>query len=200
MAKKIKWLNIVLLFIVIIAFVFGIKYFFFNKPNIIDSKLVVEKYGQYSFIKLNDSWIFDYKLNGEIYTIPLMYNPNQIETMPNNGVVSKDITSKDLIYITFDPGLTPRSVISGVEMAKVFGQAEYGILKKVVKSSVTYDAKIPIITCANATEKTGVILMRLGETSSISKELGCVILTAKDETDMMKLSNKMVYIALGIMK
>jgi hypothetical protein len=164
-------------------------------PNLIE-------YNGYVFTKEGSLWFFDFEKDGNTYDVPVYYNPKEVESISMDENISfSSIYSKNMYYISLDESVTPRSLLAGVEIAKVWGQAEYGILKMQVKSALAYESESsPYITCENATSNVGVIFLTLSNETKIKKEGDCIILAAQNENEMMMLADKLIYISLGIMK
>lgn len=203
--KKLKWANIVVFSIILIV-VLSFIWFAFLKDNFSFGKnnknsLNIKEYNGYVFVKQNESWFFDFEKDNNVYNIPLYYNPLEVENISSDNISFSDIYEKNLYYLTLDSSVSPKSVVAAVEVAKIFGQAEYGILKKQIKSALAYEyGAVLQITCQNATKDIGVIYLLVSNETRIKKEGDCIILSAQNEDDMMKLAVKLDYISLGIIK
>lgn len=198
-------LKTIMVIFIIIALFLAIKYLFYGEKEDITNKLIIEDYKNYTFVKTNNTWIFNYKgKSGIVYTQPMYYFPGEVSDVPVYNVTQIQIHENSKYYITLDEMLTPKSVVAGIEIAKIFGKGDAGILKMDIESALAYDAGYdtgrPIITCKNATFETGVIFLTLGEYTHIKRQENCIILMAENENDMTKLANRLDYIALGIMK
>lgn len=194
----VKWGNVFLVFMVVLLFVIGVKYTIFNEPkDTTEEGIKIETYNGVSFVKVVDVWIFDYTKDDIIYSIPLKHKPTDLLLIDNP--LEYDFESKDKYYISVDEDLGAESVLAGVEIAKVFGKATYGVLKKEVKSSVPYNLSgVPQVTCENATDSTGVLFMTFGDETKLEQDGNCIILQAVNDSDMMKIANKLIFVALDI--
>ncbi len=139
------------------------------------------------------------------YTIPLRNGPKDLEKIDVQKDINNLILNKEYVYITMSPEYTGKSVIAGIEIAKVLGTASYSVFKISTEGALTFPANntnvtgTPIINCKDANKELGVILLNLGKENKIYSNKECVILEAKDEDSLIKVADRFVYNLLGVM-
>ena len=128
------------------------------------------------------------------HLIPLRNDPRELENILVQGKINDKILNKKYVYITLDPELKGESLIASIEIAKVLGQAEYGVFKiptegaLIYKTNKTNSTDIPIITCNNANKEIGVIWLNLGKENKIYSIKDCVVIEATDYKSLIKVA------------
>src|SRR4030043_2401722 len=168
------------------------------------------KYNNFEFAKTSDGfWYTSVEKGDQPFQIPFYYHPRELEDIPVEAFLSgKFFEMRDnngSIYITLDPDYNSTAVIAGVEIAKITG-TKYGILNVPTKSAfikepsnTATETGTPIITCADANNRTRVVWLTLSD-ANIAYSYGyCVILRAKSYDDMIRVADRTMYHLLGIM-
>ena len=57
---------------------------------------------------------------------------------------------------------------------------------------------LPIITCNDVRDHQGVILLKIGENNRIYSDNGCIILEAKSNKDLIRVSDRLILDILGV--
>ena len=196
--SKLKWGNILVL--VVVLGVLGYMTLYFFDDNSVDTTDDLSVYRGYTFTNIGDMWLFDYPYNGEVYSIPLRYHPTELTDIPVDKKGLNELQQKDTVYITVGKNLSSYATLGGVELAKIFGKAEYGVLQKDVRGAVPYEvANVLMITCANVSQTTGVISMELGSQNAVFYDNGCIVAVSENDKEMLRVASKIVYVTLGVM-
>jgi len=137
--------------------------------------------------------------------IPFRYGPKSLENIPVESGINNKLLNKKFIYITRDPNVTSEITLASIEIAKVIGTADYGVFKIPTKGAITRPISnvnpddIPIITCGDADKETGVILLSIGSENSIYSAGECVVVESKNNSEIIKVADRLVYNLLGVM-
>ncbi len=212
--KKNEDRNIKILLYVVIFFIImtGAVFFLFGENSIFGDKYTYENKNtgdKFSFRKekIDEGLILHtltaysiYQRTGHKYDISFRNNPKEIETIFIDDV-RKNILGKERLYITLDPNYKGKAVVASVELGRVLGEAEWGVFKiptsaaTIEKTNTTY----PVVTCKDVNSRTGVIWLRLGNTTSVTSYKGCVIVEGTDYDNLIKAADKLAYYLLGVM-
>ena len=149
----------------------------------------------------------NYKDNKENYeyAIALRNSPKSLEDIQVQQGIKNKILNKKYIYITLDPEFKGEAVLASIEIAKVLGQANYGIFKIPTQGALLYSlnktnsTNTPVITCNNANKEIGVIWLNLGKENKIYSSRECVIVEAVDYKNLIKVADRLVYDLLDVM-
>lgn len=154
--------------------------------------------------------------DGKIYNYYTMFrnSPMDLKSIPmeksSSDILYNKNEKKKQIYITQDPNLPKDSgkisSLAVLDISKITGSLGgvtiYGVPTKMAFTSLTPDMEgtdIKKITCDDATDEIGVILIKMGDADKIYKENNnCVILEAKSYSDITKVSDKFVMHLIGI--
>jgi len=153
--------------------------------------------------------------DGKVYQYYTMFrnSPMDLESIPlekSRDILYNKNEKKKQIYITQDPGLPKDSgkisTLAVLDITKITGSLGavtiYGVPTEMTFTSLTPDlngTSIKKITCDNATNETGVILIKMGDADKIYKENNnCIVLEAKSYADITKVSDKFVMHLIGI--
>jgi len=115
---------------------------------------------------------------------------------------------KEAIYITQDPELGDvtgsNSVLSVLEINRITGTASYGFYKIPTYTAVTRETErskeleLPVVTCEDAIDSVGVILLKEGDNSRAYLDGDCVIIESKNNEDFVKLADKVALHLLNV--
>lgn len=160
-------------------------------------------YNGFVFQEDGDYWRVGLKTVVGDQTIPFYYHPSELEEIPYAKKINSDLLAvqknKGKFSIAISPDLkeSGTAVISAVEISKISGNV-FG-LETAAGYSGPVD-ELPVFNCENATPKNFVVELELGDANSISAKSYCAVLTAQNETDLIKLSDLLVFKLMGIME
>jgi hypothetical protein len=138
---------------------------------------------------------------GHIYDTSFRNGPKELEDLFIEDDVRKKIISKEKLFITINPELDAKAVLATVEVGRVVGNAEWGIFKipTEVATTVETGTSRPVKTCKSTSSRIGVILFRIGETTSVTSEDECIIVEGKDSDELIKAADKLAYTLLNVL-
>lgn len=169
---------------------------------VVISKLAVNNnkviYNHYEFDKYeNDKWITQQSIRGQLYNIPFYNNPKQVENIPidpNSINLIRDYSNRTnaTVYISIDPFAPSTTVVAAVEYARILGTV-YNIYNMNVKSAIQKDynstVQVPIITCANQSDKVIVIYPIVTDKDLISVQGSCIIIESSSVNESIKVAD-----------
>jgi len=140
------------------------------------------------------------------YDFLFHYNPYEVEDVPTvrnsiNQSIAYFFIFREGTYITFDPDqegiVLARIAQASVELTKIVSQ----VYEKPVKGGTTkyFSDSYPVITCEDASDKMGVIYIRLGNETKVYNDGLCLIVQGKNETDIIRAAEKVSFELLKIM-
>jgi hypothetical protein len=199
--------TILIIGIVLIIVVFGIILFALKNP-----KNTVEEinYSGYVFTKYGNVWETTVNVKNKVtgansnYNILFHYNPLEVKDIPtlrdtrNQTVTPYLFMNVKRVYITTEPDYPASVVLGGVEIAKILSN----VYNKDVKGAITRSTRnttTPIITCDNLTDTQRVIYLKLGNTTGIYSQQGCIIVQGVNEVDLLKASERLSFEMLKIL-
>ncbi|MFH2019957.1 MAG: hypothetical protein ABIJ34_00955 [archaeon] len=195
--------------IVGIVAIFGVIMYFVATSASPSEKIETLNYNGFVFEKHGDVWttllrVGD-KLSGKYkeYEVYFHFTPADVEDIPtiknsrNDTVTTALFMQSNLIYITTDPEYPASVILGGVEIAKVLGQ----IYQKEVKATITRPGKTGalVVTCENISNTVRVIDLRLGNTTAIYNNNGCIIVQGRDSIELLKASERLTFEMLKIL-
>lgn len=128
------------------------------------------------------------------------YEPIQVEDIVLEGNVKESIIEKEEVYLTIDPdeNLTGKTIIAMLEIDKFIDNRYFFNIP--VKSAFIKDdgSNWTVKNCESVDEKTSVIWLKLGESTKIYEEDGCVILQGVTEEDLIMLADGLVFKILEV--
>src|SRR3989344_365991 len=206
-------LNVMIAVILFFIVLFGGLFYLFEESSIFGNKYTYtnkETGSKYSFVreKINNDLTMNilttysiYKGAGHKYDIPFRNSPKDLENIPVDADIKKKIIAKQRLYITLDPELEGKATIASVEIGRILGTAEWGVFQiptgvgTTRKTNTTY----PVITCMNSSPRTGVLWLRLGNTTHVISDKDCIIIEGKNYNDLIKAADKLAYNLLGVL-
>jgi hypothetical protein len=152
------------------------------------------QYGTYKFEVVNNQYVT--KINNQ--QMSFYFFPSQVDYINLSSAITNKLKESYFVMITFNPD--DKSNLPVVELIRFdFSQ----LLGKVAYSGVLAPseqyAELPVITCANATLQTPVILFNVTDTPSIIDENNCIYLNARG-TDFLMLRDRILYSYFGVIK
>ena len=184
----------------------GIILFAYQKDKYSD---VFFKYNNFEVHKVNffdKGFVYKIRLvslvDNKLYTIESRYDPRALEEIPMN-IDLDDIYNKKVLFITIDQNATGVSVLAATEISKVTGNSlifkypkeTFGALK-----SSTEGKNVTVMTCNNVSKNIGIVSFEINNKSEIYSNNDCVILSGKNENDLIRVADRLMLVLLGIMK
>ena len=154
--------------------------------------------------------------DGKIYKYYTLFrnSPMDLEDIPleqsSQSILYNGEDKKTIIYITQDPNLPAESgkvsSLAVLDITKITGSLGnnpiYGVPTKMTFTSLTPElegSEIKEITCEDASDETGVVLIKMGEDNKIYKDNdNCVVLEAKSYSDITRVTDKFIMHLIGI--
>ena len=212
--NQIKGIIIVLLAIFLIIAVFS--YISIKKE---DSSNILT-YNGYTFYLIQTGNLSLYTLSFGVGSTPKIENPkpylhnfryfpSDLEYIPfESKIVEKTLYSspknyKEKIYISVGPDFTNQEALAPFVLFQILNRADYGVFQiptQMAFSSYYEETENPIKTCRDANNEIGVILLKKGDNEKIYIEEDCIILQGKGLEGLRKVSEKLTYMLLKVMK
>ena len=169
---------------------------------------ITKEFKGFKFEKVGDVWVtllkVQYGSTAKTYQILVHYTPDEvsgIETMKNSrneSVTPNLFLNVKNVYITTEPDYPAEVVLSGVEIAKIIGQ----VYEKEVRSALTRPdnrSASPVITCGNTSSEIRVIYLKLGNSTKIYSDFGCIVVQGTDPVELLKASERLTFEMLKIL-
>jgi hypothetical protein len=170
-------------------------------------------YNNYSFLKLPDTrtsrefWFTQIRINNRVYDIPMHYNPKEVEDIPVEVRNVRKNSSYTQIYITVEP-VAPNiskqyAALSIAEFSEKITKIKNIPLKAActINYTDTCDYR-PIIYCNSTEAKNDSLIFKFDDRvndTKITIDDNCVIIEGVGE-NLIKATDKMLYLLIGIMK
>lgn len=198
-------ITIVILALVVILVGVGVYVLFFTDQDTVEHNYKYTN-GQtvFDIKKLNptETYItFFVGKEGEAYTIILRNDPLSLEDIPVYGTLHTRIFNDKVIYITIDPdaGLTGKTTLAALEIDKIIDNEK--LYKIPVYSAMTKEYQsYPVKTCDDATDSSTVIYLGLSNETFVQTYNYCILITGKDEDDLIRAADRFDLTLLGIMQ
>lgn len=189
---------------ILVFLVLAIALFFIKRGNP-TATIDYYKYGNFDIQKIKDPGSikgYTYKMrinvNNKDYYVYPRYDPKSTEDIPIEKDTKQRVVrkGKNTVYLHIDntQNLSVDTGLAGLE------------LKKFLDNSVLYNIPVRFegnsYTCADADEKTTVIFLKLGKETVIYQDKDnqeCVIIQGKNEEDLIRASDRLIFYILGIM-
>ncbi|MCK5347486.1 MAG: hypothetical protein KAR20_28950 [Candidatus Heimdallarchaeota archaeon] len=202
--RKNKKVYIIIFSIILIIIVGFVVFRLMNPVNPISKDPNFEEHGGFTFIRLSDGlWYTQLQSphTGELFNVPFRYSPSEVKDVLIDREVPRAIVNSDLIYLTTDPDSSSSSVVAMLEIGRILGTT-YGIMDIPTGSALTAwtgeNDDFPVITCANATSLTRVVLFEESDKTMAYVNKDCIIFSGKDGDDLIRVADKVTFILLGI--
>jgi len=144
------------------------------------------KYGDYKFKEDNNHYIT--KINDKemfFYTLP-----SQAEYINLSSNISNKIKESYLVMISFNPN--DQVSLQTIELAR-FDFAQFmdkPVFNGILEESVDYS--LPILTCANATQQTPMIIFNVSDNFGFIEKDNCIYLNGRG-MDFLRLRDRLLY-------
>ncbi len=201
-SQKIAWVFIVLL----VIFVLGtIGMFLYQKNRYKDTYFEYNGFTIHKITSENNNKVYQTKVfigeNPQPYLITTRYNPNELNDIEVNNHNLKDSVLKKEIYITMESYSSAVSVLAATEISKVTGNfLIYNIPTHGALTSGIEGKNVTVKTCNDVSAEQSIMYLKQSNRSKIYSENGCVILEGRDEYDLIRVANKLIFILLGVMQ
>lgn len=191
--KKLFFITLTLIVLIILFIVFGSKYLYFKqKPKIL-------MYNEFEFEFIDGRWYTQWQSGNNIYQIPLKYNPFEVENVPIKGSLNPEFNDKPIIYIAIDPSVNNKYLTLAVS------ELSLNLVRALGKEIEAACIKDDPAVCANRTitncedKQNAVVLFQMEGDSEIFAKDNCVVLKGED-LNVMKSTDKFLYKWYGIIK
>jgi len=155
------------------------------------------RYNGYVFTSKDNMWFV--KINNKEFSFN--FHPSDVDNITMNPAIKEKLLNTLMIYITFDPDNHPKYIdLARFSLSKAF--QEKGIYVENCITKENKDYFLPVVDCKNATKHVPVIKFELSENNETNLILdgNCIIAKAKDDTDIIKLKDRLLYSILNIVK
>jgi len=151
-------------------------------------------YKEYNLISKDNGFV--YKQDGNEFTF--RFFPTEVEEYVKDVNTSK--LKKQMLYITFDPSskLIQSTEVLRFELSNDLPKIDV-YLGQGITDNRTGVYNLPIIDCADASADVPVIKLVEGNETKITQEGNCFIFEAKNDYDMIRFKDLILYILLGIL-
>jgi len=192
--KAVIWMLIIMAIGAVIGIMLSSVYRFNSVP---DNKVA---YNEFVFERTYDGfWKFAWQDAGEIYSIPMRYNPTQLGNVTIRGSFSPGFGQRP-VYMTVDPQENASYQYVGLAMA------ELGLgLKKVLQVELLPACTRNVTACQNTTivrcgdPEKSVIVIREGPGPIVDIQGDCVIIQG-DRFGMLQAVDRLLYKLYRVMK
>ncbi len=145
------------------------------------------EYNGFSFVRAGNQWLLR-SAGGEYY---FQYLPQELENITSPGEITLD-TPK--IYM----GFQPKDEINADKAINSIGYVLYNNYKIVPQKACIIERDCPDIPLINCREKPGIIVIS-GEKNGYTPDEKCLIMTATDNEELNKLTERLMYNLVGVM-
>ncbi|RMF55553.1 hypothetical protein D6745_01780 [Candidatus Woesearchaeota archaeon] len=157
-------------------------------------------YNGFAFVKVGPFWYTRIVKGGQPYDIPFKYDPKSLDDI--SVLVEPKDFNHSFIYLTMDPNLTSKTAIASIEVGRIIGN-KYGIMNISTRAAITRPKEgisddIPVVTCDDVTNETGVVLFGIGDITAVVAKNGCILVGGTDEEEIIRAADKLAYHILGI--
>lgn len=159
------------------------------------SPLPTTKYKGHVLTAKNNMWWI--KVNS--HEIGFNFHPSDVENITMDAAIKEKLLNTLMIYITFDPENPPKYIDSvRFEISSALQSKGIYVESSTIKESEDY--ALPVIDCSNATKFVPVVKFEPSEKNKtiLILEDNCIIAQAKDDADIIKLKDRLLYSMFGI--
>lgn len=148
---------------------------------------------------------YKFQLNGNQYATKIngkemiFYSlPSQSDFINVSSSIPNKIKESYIVMLTFNPADKVNIQIIELVRFDLSQSLNKVILDGVLNVSTDYPS-LPLITCANATLKTPVIIMNMSDTAGIVDIDNCIYLNARG-TEFLRMRDRLLYSYYGVIK
>lgn len=186
--RKEVWWSLFIAFIMIFS-AFGVMFYGFSSPSTTyrynDVKFTATQQGFAATLE-GKKWVFD-------------HFPGDLEEFNVSASLAQGLRGTKMAYLTYNPNQTTVAEIASSQFRFQESLQQMGIYAAPAMTSEN-EYGLPVITCRNATGYVPVIDFRETNTSGIRTEGSCILLEAAYPEDFSKLTDRIVFGMLGVMK
>lgn len=180
-----------ILFIIFIMIGTSVSFVFFGFSPAEDTV----KYNGIAFTRAGNIWIA--KINGKEAAFSFL--PGEVEKVSAFDDSFKRLQGKLEMDVTYDLNSTYKESIALAQHQMGLTLAAYNIYAR--RGFTTNNSfNLPVITCGDGTVNAPVVYFRQGNSTSIHAENNCVIAEANANADFIRVKDKLLYGALGVVK
>lgn len=127
------------------------------------------------------------------------FHPTQVESISFEPSEVSMLRGAEVIMITSDPDNPLQSAVSFLEYEL---ESKLILFNRVVTHGISEEnvSSLQVITCDNAGEKSPVIYLKKGNSTSVDTLDNCMTITAKTEADFVKVKDALLYRILGVIE
>ena len=157
-------------------------------------------YGPYHFeIDKDGSWRFDWQRGEKLYSIPLRFNPYQVENVTLQGSLNETF-NRPIVYIAFDPthgNFTTQSLATGELSLNMITALQVKPVAACTINDTDVCFERPIVSCGDP-DKSIILIKDEGEAKIWLKD-ECVVLFGKD-FELLRAVDRLLYQWYNIME
>ncbi len=188
--KRKQWILGIFISLIMVTSVFSILVGGFNQGS------GSTRYNGYKF-SLSQVGYYT-KFNGKRLDVDVL--PQIVEGVPLDPAIVKIIMDSPQVFVSYDHNVTSAQMMAAAQygLADTLGKHFGKFVSTAFTSENPYSR--PVITCANATASTPVIVLQEAYTTGIRLEGTCIILEATSQEEFVALKDRVVYGVTGIIK
>ncbi len=154
-------------------------------------------YGNYTFTPAQNKWKTE--INGNDLTFT--YLPEQLEHTNISLDAIQILQSTRVFWITYDPYSEFSDLLGGIQYTNddllKLGKQMY-VQRALLNNSEYPD--LPQINCGNATVTEPVLMFMQANETNLNIDKSCIIISAANDEDFLKLNERLMYSILGVMQ
>jgi hypothetical protein len=184
--RKQIWMSIILAFIMVFS-VFGV---------LLGTQSNEMKFNGFKFQQQDNYYVT--KINGNemnFYTLP--YEVSYINV---SSAVMNTLKQADFLTIAFNPNEAQQNLqpieLMRFELARYLGSSRERVFSGVLKASPDYP-DLPVVSCANATLKSPMIVFNVSDTAGIVNLDSCIYLNGRG-ADFIRMRDRILYSYYGV--
>ncbi len=189
--------------LIVIAF-FAVRYF--SEPDINPYELPEGEeelyYNNFRFVKIDGLWYTQWQKNEKLYTIPLRFNPYEVEDMPVEGTLNFTLfNTVRNVYVTFDLSDEDNSNFTLLALASAeFSQNLVKAINRQPTAACTNNQSSackdrPIVSCDN--KSVPIVFIREQGPAKAILDDNCMIIQGEG-MDLLKAIDRVLYSWYGI--
>lgn len=191
-----------------IGFIIAIVILFFAASKFFSREPEYETvtYNNWIFTNIEDMWWFEWQKGGNVYQVPLRFNPFDVEDVGVKGSLdSTKFNSGKNIYITFDLSneSSQNLPVLSLAAAELTQNIATAINRTPIAACVNNESyaceERPIKSCTSTDEPVIFLMEKEGEKASITLSSSCITL-AGESFELIKAVDRLLYQWYGIME
>ncbi len=163
-------------------------------------------YNGYSFVNYDNLWWTQIQSKDKtLYDIPFKHSPKELENyIIEPGLPLVLLKNKKLIYMSINKTENisdSKMGIAALELARITGKRYNMFNIDTIGAYTTFTEPIvPVITCANSSNTTAVVIYTVGQMNRAYSDNNCIIIEGTSEDEVIKVADRFAYEILGIFK